>query len=51
MRRLVRKSKADSFVREDTRSHLIDSANLFIRRKCNKRRVKKRVKMRKSLSI
>ncbi len=51
MRRLVQRSKAGSFVREGARSHSTDSANLFIYKKYNKRRVKKRVKIRKSLSI
>ncbi len=51
MGRLVRKSKANSFVREDARSHSTDSANLFIRRKRDKRRVKRRVRTRKSLFI
>ncbi len=51
MRRLVRRSKADSSVEEDARSHLTDSVNLFVRRKRDKRRVKRRVKMRKSLSV
>ncbi len=51
MRRLVRRSKVNSFVREDARSYLIDSANLFIYRKRDKKRVKKRVKTRKSLFI
>ncbi len=51
MRRLIRRSKADSFVRGDARSHPTDSINLFIRRKRDKRHVKKRVKTRKSLSV
>ena len=51
MGRLIRRSKADSFVREDARSYLTDSTNLFIRRKRDKRRVKRRVKTRKSLSV
>ncbi len=51
MGRLVRRSRADDFVRRDTRSYLINSANLFIRRKRDKRRVRKRVRTRKSLSV
>ena len=38
-------------MRRDTRSHSINSTNLFIRRKRDKKRVKRRVKTRKSLSI
>ncbi len=51
MGRLVRRSKANSSVREGARSHPTDSANLFIRRKRDKRRVKKRVRTRKLLSV
>ncbi len=51
MKRFIRRSRASSSVREDTRSHPINSINLFIHRKYNKRRVKKRVKMRKSFFI
>ncbi len=51
MERLIRRSKADSSVKEDARSYLINSTNLFIHRKRDKRRVKKRVKMRKSLFV
>ncbi len=51
MRRLIRRSRANDFVKEDIRSYLINSANLFIYRKYNKRCVKKYVKTRKSLSI
>ncbi len=51
MKRLVRRSKANSFVREGARSYSTNSANLFVRRKRDKKRVKRRVKMRKSLSI
>ncbi len=51
MERLVRRSRANSSVREDTRSHPTDSINLFIRRKRDKRRVKRRVKMRKLFSV
>ncbi len=51
MRRLIRRSRADSFVREDTRSYLIDFINLFIHRKYNKRYIKRRVKTRKLFFI
>ncbi len=51
MERLVRRSKADSSVREDARSYPTDSVNLFVRRKYDKRYVKRRVKTRKSLFI
>ncbi len=51
MRRLIRRSRADSFVEEDTRSYLTDPVNLFIYRKYDKRRIKRRVKARKSFFI
>ncbi len=51
MRRLIRRSRADSSVREDTRSYLTDSINLFIRRKRNKRYIKRYIRTRKSLPI
>ncbi len=51
MGRLIRRSKAGSFVREGARSYLTDSTNLFIRRKRDKRRVKRHVKIHKLLFI
>ena len=51
MRRLVQRSRADDSVREDTFSHLINSVNLFVRRKRDKRYIRKRVKIYKSFFV
>ncbi len=51
MRRLVQRSRAGDPVRRDTRSYSINSVNLFIHRKRDKKRVRRRVKTRKSLFI
>ncbi len=51
MRRLVWRCRADNLVREDTRSYLINFVNLFIRKKRDKRRVRRHIKTCKLFSI
>ncbi len=51
MRRLIRRSRANNSIREDTRSYLIDFINLFIHRKRDKRYIKRCIKTRKSFFI